>query len=285
MTAATAALEDIAVRPLAPALGAEITGIDLGRAAPASLARVYDAFLAHAVVVVRDQDLSPEQFVAFGERFGAVQPHTVTRNRHPASDKITVLGNMAGEETPPDRAVVMRGVGWHTDLAFEAVPANATALHAREVPSIGGDTLFASMYAAYEALPAALRARLEPLVGAFKYGGRTGHGTEILTDAQRAKPPVHHPVVRVHPETGRKALYLNPYHALGFVGVARAESDALLDDIFANRLVRPEWEYRHRWRAGDVVVWDNRCLVHSATGDYPLEQRRHIWRVCIMARA
>ena len=276
--------EDMAIRPLSPALGAEITGIDLGRASSAALSRAYDTFLAHSVLVVRDQDLTPAQFVAFGERFGVVQPHTVTRNRHPESAKITVLGSMIGEDRPPDRAVLMRGVGWHSDMAFEAVPAKATALYAREVPTIGGDTLFASMYAAYEALPERLRARLEPLMGVFKYGGRTAHGTDILTDAQRAKPPVHHPAVRVHPETGRKALYLNPYHSLGFVGVEPAESDGMLDEIFARHLVRPEWEYRHKWRPGDVVVWDNRCLVHSATGDYPLDQRRHIWRVCIMAQ-
>jgi taurine dioxygenase len=274
---------DITIRSLAPALGAEVSGIDLGTARPTDLDRVYQAFLTHSVLVLRDQHLTPEAFVAFGERFGIVQPHTVTRNRHPDSLKITILGSMLSETAPPDRAVLMRGVGWHSDMAFEAAPAKATALYALEVPSIGGDTLFASMYAAYEALPERLRRRLDPLIGVFKYGGRTSHGTDILTDAQRAKPPVHHPVVRAHPETGRKALYLNPYHSLGFVGLERAESDALLDEIFAEHLVRPAWEYRHKWRAGDVVVWDNRCLVHSATGDYPLDQRRHLWRVCIMA--
>ncbi len=277
------ATQDIAIQPLAPALGAEVTGIDLGAATAADLDRLYDAFLAHSVLVVRNQHLAPEDFVAFGERFGLVQPHTVTRNRHPDHAKITILGSMVGEDGPPDRAVLMRGVGWHSDMAFEAQPAKATALYALEVPSTGGDTLFASMYAAYDALPERLRRRLDPLTGEFKYGGRTSHGTEILTEAQRAKPPVHHPAVRVHPETGRRALYLNPYHSLGFVGVERAESDAMLDEIFAEHLVRPDWEYRHKWRAGDVVVWDNRCLVHSATGDYPLDQRRHLWRVCIMA--
>ena len=278
---ATVAAE-MTIRPLSPALGAEVTGIDLGRAPSALLDRVYQVFLDHSVLVVRDQDLTPEQFAAFGERFGAVQPHPVTRNRHPDDPRITVLGTEPTKN--PDRAVLMRGVGWHTDMAYETTPAKATALYAREVPTTGGDTLFASMYAAYDALPPALRARLDPLMGVFKYGGRTAYGTEILTDAQRAKPPVHHNVVRVHPETGRKALYVNPYHSLGFVGVEQAEGDALLDEIFAQHLVRPEWEYRHKWRPGDVVVWDNRCLVHSATGDYPLDQRRHLWRVCVMAR-
>jgi taurine dioxygenase len=281
----SSAAQEKSLRPLSPALGAEITGVDLATASAALLDRLYDDFLAHSVLVIRDQDLTPDRFVAIGERFGVVQPHTVTRNRHPEHAKITILGSMMDERAPPERAVLMRGVGWHTDMAFEAVPAKATALYAREVPSIGGDTLFASMYAAYDALPARLRERLDPAMGVFKYGGRTSHGTEILADAQRAKPPVHHPVVRVHPETGRKALYLNPYHSLGFVGFERAESDAILDEIFAEHLVRPEWEYRHKWRAGDVVVWDNRCLVHSATGDYPLDQRRHLWRVCIMAAA
>jgi taurine dioxygenase len=278
------AVRETTLRKLASALGAEITGVDLASASNAMLDRLYDDFLAHSVLVIRDQALTPEQFVAFGERFGVVQPHTVTRNRHPDDDKITIIGSMMGEQAAPDRTVVMRGVGWHTDLAFEAVPAKATALYAREVPSIGGDTLFASMYAAYDALPVRLRERLDSSIGVLKYGGRTSHGTEILTDAQRAKPPVHHAAVRVHPETGRKALYVTPYHSLGFVGMARAESDAILDEIFAQHLVRPEWEYRHKWRAGDVVIWDNRCLVHSATGDYPLDQRRHLWRVCIMAR-
>jgi taurine dioxygenase len=274
------AVQDMSIRPLAPALGAELTGVDLGTASPALMDRVYQAFLDHAVLVVRDQALTPEQFGAFGARFGAVQPHPVTRNRHPDDPRITVLGTDPGPTT--DRAVLMRGVGWHTDMAYETRPAKATALYAREVPTIGGDTLFASMYAAYDALPPSLRARLDPLMGVFKYGGRTAYGTEILTEAQKAKPAVEHRVVRVHPETGRKALYVNPYHSLGLAGVAPAESDAMLDEIFAEHLVRPEWEYRHKWRPGDVVVWDNRCLVHSATGDYPLDQRRHIWRVCIM---
>ncbi|MBV8170280.1 MAG: TauD/TfdA family dioxygenase [Alphaproteobacteria bacterium] len=276
------ATQDMSIRPLSPALGAEITGIDLGGASTGLMDRIYQAFLDHSVLVVRDQELTPDQFGAFGERFGAVQPHPVTKNRHPEDARITVLGTDPGAK--PDRGVLMRGVGWHTDMAYETKPAKATALYAREVPTVGGDTLFASMYAAYDALPQTLRARLDPLMGVFKYGGRTAYGTEILTEAQKAKPAVEHRVVRVHPETGRKALYVNPYHSLGFAGVAPAESNAMLDEIFAEHLVRPEWEYRHKWRPGDVVVWDNRCLVHSATGDYPLDQRRHIWRVCIMPR-
>src|SRR5215470_9374024 len=149
-------------------------------------------------------------------------------------------------------------------------------------PSRGGDTFFASMYAAYEALPVTLQARLEGRQGAFTYGGRR-KATALLDEADRDWTPVFHPIIRVHPETGRKGLYFDPGKILRIEGLEPQESDDLIDEL-TERMIQPEGEYRHRWRRGDVVIWDNRCSYHKAAGDYPPEEDRIHWRVSIKER-
>jgi taurine dioxygenase len=274
----------IEVQRLGPQIGAEIRGVDLKTLDDSDFAEIYRAWLAHNVVVVPEQELEIEDFLRYSRRFGVVVPHPSKSTRHPEHPEITVLGvNKFGPDGRLDMAIYRRGAeGWHTDGAYDAEPFKATQLYALAVPSRGGDTFFASMYAAYEALLAPLRARLEGRLGAFTYGGRR-KATALLDEADRDWTPVFHPIIRVHPETGRKGLYFDPGKILRIEGLEAQESDALIEEL-TDRMIQPEGEYRHRWRCGDVVIWDNRCSYHKAAGDYPPEEDRIHWRVSIKER-
>ena len=275
----------IEVRRLGPQIGAEIRGVDVKTLDDAGFAEIYRAWLAHNVVVVPEQQLEIEDFLRYSRRFGVVVPHPSKSTRHPEYPEITFLGvNKFGPDGQLDMAIYRRGAeGWHTDGAYDAEPFKATQLYALAVPSRGGDTFFASMYAAYEALPAPLRARLEGRLGAFTYGGRR-KATALLDEADRDWTPVFHPIIRVHPETGRKGLYFDPGKILRIEGLGAQESDDLIEELTA-RMIQPEGEYRHHWRRGDIVIWDNRCSYHKAAGDYPPEEDRVHWRVSIKERA
>ncbi len=274
----------IEVRPLGPQIGVEIRGVDLRRLDAAAFARIYRAWLDHNVAVVPEQTLEIDDFLAYSRRFGLVVPHPSKMTRHPERPEITLLGvNKFGADGALDMAIYRRGAeGWHTDGAYDAEPFKATQLYAIAVPSRGGDTHFASMYAAYEALPGRLKARLEGRTGAFTYGGRR-KATALLDPQDRDWIPVRHPIVRTHPETGRKALYFDPGKILAIDGLEPAESDALIDEL-TERMITPDGQYTHRWRVGDVVIWDNRCSYHKAAGDYPPEEDRIHWRVSIKER-
>lgn len=271
----------IEVRPLGPQIGAEIHGVDVKTLDDAGFVDIYRAWLAHNVVVVPGQQLEIDDFLRYSRRFGVVHPHPSKMTRHADYPEITVLGvNKFGPDGTLDEAIYRRGAeGWHTDGAYDAEPFKATQLYALAVPSRGGDTLFASMYAAYDALPPRLRERLHGRQGLFTYGGRR-KATALLNAEDRDWTPVRHPIVRTHPETGRKALYFDPGKILRIEGLEEAESDALIDEL-TTRMIRPEGEYRHRWRRGDIVIWDNRCSYHKAAGDYPPEEDRIHWRVSI----
>jgi putative 2-oxoglutarate oxygenase len=271
----------IEVRPLGPQIGAEIYGVDVKTLDDAGFADIYRAWLDHNVVVVPGQQLEIDDFLRYSRRFGVVHPHPSKMTRHAEYPEITVLGvNKFGPDGTLDEAIYRRGAeGWHTDGAYDVEPFKATQLYALAVPSTGGDTLFASMYAAYDALPPPLKERLHGRQGLFTYGGRR-KATALLNAEDRDWIPVRHPIVRTHPETGRKALYFDPGKILKIEGLEDAESDALIDELAA-RMIRPEGEYRHRWRRGDIVIWDNRCSYHKAAGDYPPEEDRIHWRVSI----
>ena len=275
----------IEVRRLGPQIGAEIRGVDVKTLDDAGFAEIYRAWLGHNVLVVPEQQLEVEDFLHYSRRFGAVVPHPSKSTRHPEYPEITLLGvNKFGPDGQLDMAIYRRGAeGWHTDGAYDAEPFKATQLYALAVPSRGGDTFFASMYAAYDALPAPLRARLEGRLGAFTYGGRR-KATALLDEADRDWTPVFHPIIRVHPETGRKGLYFDPGKILRIEGLEAQASDDLIEELTA-RMIQPEGEYRHRWRRGDIVIWDNRCSYHKAAGDYPPEEDRVHWRVSIKERA
>ena len=275
----------IEVRRLGPQIGVEIRGVDVKTLDDAGFAEIYRAWLAHNVLVVPEQQLEIEDFLRYSRRFGVVVPHPSKSTRHPEYPEITFLGvNKFGPDGQLDMAIYRRGAeGWHTDGAYDAEPFKATQLYALAVPSRGGDTFFASMYAAYDALPAPLRARLEGRLGAFTYGGRR-KATALLDEADRDWTPVFHPIIRVHPETGRKGLYFDPGKILRIEGLDAQESDDLIEELTA-RMIQPEGEYRHHWRRGDIVIWDNRCSYHKAAGDYPPEEDRVHWRVSIKERA
>ena len=272
------------IRRLGPQIGVEIRGVDVRALDDAGFAAIYRAWLDHNVAVVPDQELGIEDFLRYSRRFGLVVPHPSKTTRHPDHAEITLLGvNKFGADGRLDMAIYRRGAeGWHTDGAYDAEPFKATQLYALAVPSRGGDTCFASMYAAYDALPDRLRRRLEGRKGAFTYGGRR-KATALLNPEDRDWTPVFHPIVRTHPETGRKGLYFDPGKILRIEGLEEAESDALIEEL-TERMIQPEGEYRHRWRTGDIVIWDNRCSYHKAAGDYPPEEDRIHWRVSIKER-
>jgi taurine dioxygenase len=169
--------------------------------------------------------------------------------------------------------------GWHTDGAYNQAPFKATQLYALAVPSRGGNTLFANGYAAYEALPQRLKERLDGVIGAFSFGGRRAK-SKLLNPEDQDWTPVYHPIIRTHPETGRKSLYFDPGKIVGFVGIDDCEGDELIAEL-KERMIAPEAEYHHVWRKGDIVIWDNRCSYHKAAGDYPPEEDRIHWRVSI----
>ena len=265
-----------------PRIGAIATGIDVKSLGDEEWNTLYRTWLDRNVLVVRGQDLDIEQFLEYSARFGRIKPHRVRRTRHPQYPQLTVMGEKTKKaDGQVDTAIYARGQNWHTDGPWDTEVCKATQLYAVEIPSVGGDTLFANMYAAYDALPDTLKRRIEGLQAEFAYGGRTRQGIELLEPEDQARPPAVYPIVRVHSETGRKSLYVNKIHIMRIVGLPDAESDALIEELFGYML-QPGAEYRHKWQKGDIVIWDNRSSIHSATGGYPLSERRIHWRVTIM---
>jgi taurine dioxygenase len=277
------AFRRIQVAPLAGALGAEIFGVDLARDPDEeTFAEIHEAFLEHLVIFFRDQVLTPEQQIAFARRFGPpiVDPFIKAPADRP---ELMVLVKDIHE-------TVAFGNVWHSDSTFMERPPLASFLYSREVPDVGGDTLFANQYLAYESLSAGLRALLDGLravhgaasynqaIAAGRYGPERSmklRGDEVMRAAMAAE--VEHPVVRTHPETGRKALYVNVAYTLRFVGMAEAESRPLLEFLYAHA-VRPEFTCRFRWTPNALACWDNRCVQHYPINDYP-GQRRVMQRV------
>jgi taurine dioxygenase len=273
----------IQIEPTGAGLGVIVSGLDARTMNETEWQTVYRAWLDHnGVLVLRGQNLAIADFLAYGYRFGTVVPHVVRKSRHPKHPHLTVMG--IGTRNPDgsvNRTVYARGQGWHTDGPCDARGCKGTMLYALvELPSRGGDTLFANMCMAYAALPDTLKRRIEGLAADYVYGGADRKGNDLLEPDARDAPPVRHPLVRTHPETGRKSLYFNAHHLLEIAGLSRADGEALIADLTAHQIA-PGAEYRHRWQPGDVVIWDNRCTLHSATADYPIEERRIHWRCTI----
>ena len=273
------------IRPLGGKIGVEVSGVDVKKLDDAGFAEIYRAWLGANVLVVTGQELEIHDFLRYSRRFGVVLPHPSKMTRHPDYPEITLLGvNKFGADGTLDMAIYRRGAeGWHTDGAYDEEPFKATQLYALAVPSRGGDTHFASMYAAYDALPPRLKGRLDGLNGAFTYGGRRKK-TALLNEEDRDWKPVFHRIIRTHPETGRKALYFDPGKILRIESVDEQESDAIIAEL-TELMIQPDAQYRHHWRKGDIVIWDNRCSYHRAAGDYPPEEDRIHWRVSIKERA
>lgn len=268
--------------PQTPHIGAIVSGVDVNTMSDDDFGQIYQAWLDHGVICVRGQHLDKQGFLDYCERFGRVKPHLVQKTRDPDFPKITVMGtNKRKPDGSLDKSIMTRGVGWHTDLPWDQEICKATQLYGVATPSRGGDTLFASMYIAWERLPERLKDRVADLKAEFVYGGRKKPHDDFLTDADRARAPAVHPVMRKHEETGRISFYLNPFHVTRLAGLPDQESDALIEELTPH-LVHDDAVYRHKWQTGDTVIWDNRCCLHSATGDYPPEEDRIHWRVTIM---
>ncbi len=267
-----------AVRPLSPALGAEIVGVDLGQEIDdRAFAQIRDAWHEHLVILLRDQELSEDDQVRFAQKFGppaVIHTKQFVRN-HPA---VMLISNVR-EDGKPIGALPDGEMHFHTDQCHQERPAMASMLYAIEVPRAGGDTLFANGYKAYETLPDALKLRIagRKALNAYDYDtAAMKRGTRLAEGV----PSCVHPVVRTHPATGRKALYVNRLMTVRIEGLPADESDELLDTLFAHQ-ERRELVYEHVWRPGDLLMWDNRCTLHART-DFSPDERRLMRRVTIL---
>ncbi len=266
--------ERIRPRPLSPTLGAEIEGVDLTRPLDdTTFAEVERAFLAFKVIFFRDQALTVEQHLDFARRFGELEDHPFL----PAKDGHAEVIRFAKDEE-------VAGVEnmWHSDVSWREIPSLGSVLRAVEVPAVGGDTLWADMEAAWEGLPHADKERLEGLVAVhdFTHSFGLGMDREKRAEMQAKFPPARHPVVRTHPVTGRRSLYVNPIFTSHVEGLEREESLELLRALCRQAQV-PEYQCRFRWQPDSVALWDNRCTQHYATSDY-WPQARVMERVTVI---
>ena len=271
----------IEIVKLGEPLGAEVRGIDPRQPlSPPDAARVHAAFLEHLVLRFRAAPLTARQFRDFAAHFGTLQPHIAKRYSHPEVNEIVFMTNRDGKGEF-DEVGAKRGLGWHSALAYEQAPANATLLHGVALPSRGGNTAFANMYLAYARMPAALKARLDGRYARFRYGGRHKVNLGAISKADQERPDVVHPVIRTHPETGRKSVYVNPYHTYAITGMSLAESDALLSETY-EWCARPEFQWEQVWQPGDTIIWENRSAWHTVRLDYPLDEERTFFRTTVL---
>lgn len=258
----------ITVQPLDAPLGAEILGVDPRRPLDdADFGTIQRALVEYGGIVLPELEEDVDWLHAFGRRFGPLLPHVLDQYHHPRTAEISVIAANMGDAASR-RSAKPAGAFWHSDLAYKAAPADAIFLYATRVPAHGGDTLVANMALAYEALPERSKRRIAGRMAVQRYGWRGEGAITALTPAQQAATPdVVHPVVRVHPVSGRKCLFVSPGYTVCIVGMERAESDALLEELFAHAL-RPEFQYRHRWRLHQLLGLDNRSTMHCAVADY-----------------
>lgn len=272
------------VRPLSPHLGAGISGVDLTRDISEELfGALYRAFLRYQVLLFPPQDLSPARQVAFGGRFGELQIHVMNQYHADGHPELYRLSNLDEHGRPSGRHPDKGTLAWHTDGSWQRVTGQATIIYGEVIPERGGETHFCEMYSAYERLDATWKARIANLraVHNLDFSRNRRHGEDPLTEAQRrAKPPVDHPVVRIHPETGRKCLYLGD-HAEYIVGMPYDEGRALIEELNA-LAVHPDLTYEHRWTPRELIVWDNRCVLHRATAYDAATQPRVIRRCTVL---
>jgi taurine dioxygenase len=272
-------------------LGAEIRGADLARpVTDEDFAAIEAAFVKNGVVVFRDQTFTEEQHIAFSRRFGDLEIHVLKQYLHPRYPEILMISNV--EKNGRRIGVADAGRYWHTDLSYVREPSRCSLLYAREVPvaadgRVLGDTLFASTAEAYDALPEAMKKRIAGLRAVHRYGDRydrmqtSGGVRDTLSEEQRRQTPdVVHPVVRTHAISGRKCLYVNEGFTVSLLGLPEDEARDLLTELCAHAH-KPEFVYRHKWRKGDLLMWDNCQTQHLAVGDYALPQRRLMHRTTV----
>ncbi len=275
----------LSTAPLAEGFGVEIAGLDLAQPlSDGQFAEIERLFVEHAIVVFRGQRLSPRHFRAFAGRFGRAEPHAIDQFHHPEVPDILILSNVRSKGKPIGLAD--GGTYFHSDYAYLEVPARCTSLYSVQVPWHGGNTLFADQRAAYDDLPEATRKRIDSLAVIHHYGNRDDLDERSRTvasplsgDQWSKMPVVVHPLVRVHPDSGRQALYAVAGSAFGIVGMPDDEGIALLDELKAHA-TQPRYQLSLAYGVGDVVVWDNASLLHSATLTDPRDPRT-LWRITI----
>lgn len=253
-------------KELKPGFGAEILGIDLSKSDDATLDSVVDIFNLRGAVLLRSQNMSPDDLVRFIAHFNEPEGHTLQQFTLPGYPNIYILSNKTVDGKPI--GAHNDGVGWHTDYSYKEIPVMCTMLYAVEVPPEGSDTLLADMCSAYDALPAERRAKLDNMVLHHSYQHfmeNREHGRMILSAELKAEnPDVFHPLVRVHPRNGRRALWASTGTVKEIVGVPNPEGLALVDEL-VEFITQDRFVYRHKWKVGDVLVWDNRCTLHTGT--------------------
>jgi alpha-ketoglutarate-dependent taurine dioxygenase len=272
------------IRPLSDALGAEVTGLDLTRPLDdATKARIQDAFLKNHLLCFRSQPLVPAEFARVAGYFGKPQLQLLRKRRHDETPEVSILeSTYKRPEDKPDDMRLVRLSGWHTDDSYFAVPAKATMLQSIQIPDSGGETKFCNMRKAYLDLPEDTRNRLDGLRAVHGYDTKRApaRAIKLTKEEEDETPAVDHPLIRTHDDTGEKTIYFNSNRTDQIVGMAREESDALLDMIY-DHVTLPKYQYHHKWRVGDILLWDNRCMMHAVNMDFPVGQTRLHQRILL----
>jgi len=281
MTSATPGQAGLQIRRLTPHLGAELIGVDLRADLDAdAFAAIYRAFLDHQVLLLGAQDLPPGDQVRFARRFGDVQIHVMNQYHADGHPELYRLSNLDENGRPNGRHPDKGTLEWHTDGSWQRVTGQATIIYSEVVPRVGGETHFCDMYGAYERLSPAWKRRIAGLraVHNLDFSRTRRHGEDPMTDEQRRKvPPVDHPIVRTHPETGRQSIFLGD-HAEYIVGMDYDAGRTLIEQL-NEMAVHSDLTYTHRWTPGQLIVWDNRCLLHRAT-PFDMEREGRVIRRC-----
>lgn len=269
------------IERLTPLLGAEVTGIDLAAPLDADThKRLYAAWIEHAVLVIRNQKLTPPQFAQAARLFGELMQQQLAKFTLPDCPEV---GTISSRDLPVvDGKLHVRGENFHTDHSNFPEPPKATMLHAVELPSKGGDTQFVDVRAAFDQLPEEMRRKLVKLSSPHVYeSSHSPRKMAALSPEERAKvPQTMQPLVIRHPESGRAALYLNTGRMEGIEGMPQDEAFRLIDQLYAHA-TQPKYEYRHSWRAGDLVIWDNRSVMHQANADFDPSEYRFLYRIML----
>ena len=277
-TVSVAALDAPSIGPrLSPAAGVAITGADLSRPlSPALREVIFAAFRDYHVLVFRDQDLSEDEQLVFTQQFGEIEEHVARHSAAARYGLVHLVTNLDDDGQPTTKLAQVGNYLWHTDKSYHAVPSLMTVLHAKELPPEGGDTQFANMAMAYEALPEATKRQIDGLRAVHSWAAsRRRAGAPPPSEVEMSeRPPVDHPLVRTHPVTGAKTLYIGN-HASHIVGMPEGEGDVLLLELLEHA-TQPPFIYTHRWRDGDLVMWDNRCLLHRALANYEMAKHRRV---------
>ncbi len=272
------------IAPLSDALGAEVIDLDVSRELDADVVdTLRRAFHEHHLLCIRSQPLNPLEFARIGRYFGTPQLQLLRQQRTDEAAEVSVLeSTYKSEDAKPADLTQVRLSGWHTDDSYFATPAKATMLQALAIPDSGGQTKFANTSKAYRDLPDEKKRALDDLRGVHAYDTirATARAQNRTQEEQAETPDVIHPLIRTHEETGRKAIYYNPNRTDRIEGMARAESDALLDELYAI-ITLPRYQYHHEWRLGDILLWNNRCLIHAVNTDFPAGQERRHQRILL----